>query len=98
MRVKFNHVYAPRFALRFPHLRRGARAAAADRCAVSPAQGANAIGVVSDQNGVAVAMCTPVCFGGASFAVTARPLTAFATASVTMADVAGPCRGRPVRH
>jgi hypothetical protein len=54
--------------------------------------------VIADQNGVATATCTPACFGSGSFAVAARPLTAIATASVTMADVARPCRGRAVRH
>lgn len=59
---------------------------------------ANAIGVVTDTNGVATTSCVPDCLGNGSFAVTARPLTANASASVTMADVSGPCRRRAVRH
>ena len=58
----------------------------------------NAIGVETDANGVATTSCLPNCSSSGSFVVTARPLTASASATVTMSDVAGPCRRRAVRH
>ncbi|HYM62546.1 MAG TPA: IPT/TIG domain-containing protein [Thermoanaerobaculia bacterium] len=60
--------------------------------------GMSTIGVVTDATGVATTSCVPNCDGNGSFAVTAQPLTATATAHVTMSDIAGPCRRRAVRH
>jgi sugar lactone lactonase YvrE len=59
---------------------------------------ASTIGVITDANGVATTSCVANCAGKGSFAVTARPLTATASASVTMSDILGPCRRRAVRH
>jgi hypothetical protein len=58
----------------------------------------NTTGVITDSNGVAVTSCVPNCAGNGSFVVTAQPLTASATATVTMFDTSGPCRRRAVRH
>ncbi len=52
---------------------------------------------VTDANGVARVTCTPNCIAGA-YSVTARPLTATATASVSFTNASVPCRRRAVRH
>ena len=62
------------------------------------ANNSNMIGVVTDANGVAATTCVPNCAGNGSFVVTARPLTAAVTSTVTMSDTAGPCRRRAVRY
>lgn len=49
---------------------------------------------ITDANGVATTTCTPSCRGNGSFTITVRPLTASATASVTMYD-STLCRRRP---
>lgn len=62
------------------------------------ANNANKTGVITDSGGVAVTSCIPNCVGNGSFVITAQPLTATATATVTMSDTAGPCRRRAARH
>jgi len=52
---------------------------------------------VTDANGVATVSCTPGCAGG-TYSVTARPLTATSTASVSFTNVARPCHQRAVRR
>jgi sugar lactone lactonase YvrE len=52
---------------------------------------------ITDANGVASVTCTPNCVAG-TYSVTARPLTASASSSVTITNSAGPCRRRAVRH
>jgi sugar lactone lactonase YvrE len=50
---------------------------------------------ITDANGVAAVSCTSNCVEG-TYSVTARPLTATSSASVTLTNVA--CRRRPARH
>ena len=50
---------------------------------------------ITDDQGVAAVGCTPNCLGG-SYSVTARPLAASSTASVTLTNPGGPCRHRAV--
>jgi len=52
---------------------------------------------ITDANGVASVSCTPNCVAG-SYSVTAQPLTAAATATVTLTNRGGPCRRRAVHH
>ena len=52
---------------------------------------------VTDANGVATVTCTPGCNAG-SYSVTATPLTATSSASVTLTNAARPCHQRAVRH
>lgn len=59
---------------------------------------ATTIGVVTDPSGEATTTCVPNCAGSGSFVVTAQPLTAKATATVSLSDTAGPCRHRAARH
>lgn len=52
---------------------------------------------VTDANGIATVSCTPNCVAG-SYSVTARPLTASSTATVSFTNGGGPCRRRAVRR
>jgi sugar lactone lactonase YvrE len=52
---------------------------------------------ITDANGVATVSCTPSCAGG-TYSVTAQPLTATSSASVSFTNVARPCHQRAVRH
>lgn len=52
---------------------------------------------ITDANGTATVSCTPNCNGG-TYSVTARPLTAASSASVTFTNVARTCHPRAARH
>jgi len=52
---------------------------------------------ITNSNGVATVSCTPGCAGG-TYSVTARPLTATSSASVSFTNVGRPCHQRAVRH
>jgi hypothetical protein len=52
---------------------------------------------VTDANGAAAVNCTANCIAG-SYVVTAQPLAATSMATVTLTNVASPCRHRAVRH
>jgi sugar lactone lactonase YvrE len=60
-------------------------------CALTPSF------AITDKNGVATVTCVPTCTAG-TYSVTARPLNATATVSVTLTNSPGPCRRRAVRH
>lgn len=62
-----------------------------------PSCGLSSAFAVTDANGVARVTCTPNCMAGA-YSVTARPMTAPATASVSFTNASLPCRRRSVRH
>jgi sugar lactone lactonase YvrE len=52
---------------------------------------------ITDVNGVATVSCASNCVAG-TYSITARPLTAAATATASMTNGAGPCRRRSVSH
>ncbi len=52
---------------------------------------------VTDANGVASVVCNSNCIAG-SFTATAQPLTASATATVSLTNAGGPCRRRAIAH
>ena len=52
---------------------------------------------ITDANGVASVSCTSNCVPG-TYSVTASPLTASSTASVSFTNGGGPCRRRAARH
>jgi sugar lactone lactonase YvrE len=52
---------------------------------------------ITTPSGVAAVNCAPNCIEG-TYGVTARPLTASSFATVSLTNVAGPCRRRAVRH
>jgi hypothetical protein len=52
---------------------------------------------ITDADGLAAVSCTANCISG-TYSVSARPLTASSTASVSFTNATGPCRHRSVRH